>query len=141
MGRKLAICALVGALAATAAVGTYMREHPSARENVEAGDYQFNMVQYVVNKGSTVELSEFGKLVSSQPGNMDLNVGGTEKGLWNLYDFSGNGYPDATVILRANGDIASIGLDYGSVNYETLKDKLGDRVTLFEPPQPIKVKK
>lgn len=131
------ICALVAALSAGACKiergSNYGSNHPSSQEHVQPGDYTFNLVQFVPKKGVHIRTEELGTLVQTEESTLDLNAGGTEKGSIDIYDFDGNRYPDAMVFRRANGEIVSIGLDYGSKNYWTLRSILGRGVTEYDP--------
>lgn len=137
MKKFVTICALVTALALNSGcrvscTDSSVGNRPSTHGKLQPGESStFNYEPYTIKKGAKVNTSEFGKLMSSQEGEIDLYAGGKERGLIEMYDFDGNEYPDVVVMKRANGEIVSLGLDYGSKNYDGIKEMLGERVTLF----------
>ncbi len=70
-----------------------------------------------------IENSEFEKLIASQEGSLNLNSESSETGTIELYNFSGNNYPEILIFRKADGQIVSIGLDHGSSEYDNLKKK------------------
>ncbi|MFH1174015.1 MAG: hypothetical protein V1725_02710 [archaeon] len=108
-------------------------QHPALPSPETTQRTTFNLEQFVIKRGATVRPSELGTLLDTQEAAVYLNAGGQENGTIEFYDADGNKYPDVMVFRRANGDIVSIGLDYGSDNYTALKNKLGNRITPYTP--------
>jgi hypothetical protein len=134
--KELTLCGLLGA--ATIA-GTpndaYAQNKPEPiqetnKTTTAPEEYTFKLVQYAIKEGEKIDISKFGKLMQT-----DIRIGNNdgkpiiEK--MKLYDYDGDGRPDAIVFKK--GDEMSLGLDYGSKHFQELRTKLGEKVELFKP--------
>jgi hypothetical protein len=137
MKKFATICALIGALSIAAPTESFSQiRRINQTENQETKvqrEQDVYLVQYTINQGSSVNASEFGKLMGIQKGEFALNGGGKENGSIEFYDYDANNTPDVFLIKGADKKIISIGIDYNSSRYNDIKKQLGNRVTLYEP--------